>query len=76
MPQAFEKLDFQLQVMRRHFLDDPDALNTWDEYENDVRYAYRHNLLQTLSSPLSIPVSIPHTLYLFMFNSRAGDGSP
>ncbi|XP_047062649.1 uncharacterized protein LOC124670186 isoform X2 [Lolium rigidum] len=57
MPQAFEKLDFQLQVMRRHFLDDPDALNTWDEYENDVRYAYRHNLLQTLSSPLSIPNS-------------------
>lgn len=57
MPQAFEKLDVQLQAMRHHFLDDPDSLNTWDEYENDVRYAYRHNLRQTLLSPVSIPNS-------------------
>lgn len=68
MPQAFEKLDLQLQTMRRHFLNDPEALKKWDAYENDVRYAYTRNLQQTLLSPLFIPNSV---LYEQLMKRRA-----
>lgn len=68
MPQALEKLNVQLQTMRRHFVDDPVALKKWDAYENDVRYAYTRNLQQTLLSPLFISNSV---LYEQLMKRRA-----
>lgn len=68
MPQALEKLNSQLQITRGHFIDDPDALRIWDVYENDVRYAFAHNLKGTLMSPLSLPNSV---LYEQLMNRKA-----
>ena len=57
MPQVVEDLDVLLRRLRPHFVDDPDTLKKWEEYEKDVRYAFTHSLRGTLISPVCIPVS-------------------
>lgn len=72
MPQALNELQIQLQMMRHHFLDDPKSLKKWDEYERNVYHAFEWNLQSSLASPQLTPVSLPHTLPLFLVNSIQG----
>ena len=66
MPQLLEKVDIGLKKMRRHFVNDPEALKHWDNYEENVRYAFRNHLSRTLMWPACLPVSSPiHLLYFF-----------
>lgn len=58
MPQALDKLKICSEKMRNHFLDDPDALEEWEDYENDVYDSFENNLQHSLSSPLNLPVSL------------------
>ncbi|KAK3127975.1 hypothetical protein QOZ80_7AG0580890 [Eleusine coracana subsp. coracana] len=52
MPQALHKLKICSEKTRRHFLDDPDALEEWDEYVNDVYDSFENHLQHSLSLPL------------------------
>ncbi|VAH39943.1 hypothetical protein VPH35_025470 [Triticum aestivum] len=60
MPQLLDKVDIGLKKMRRHFVNDPDALKHWDGYEENVRYAFRNQLSRTLMWPTCLPNSVAY----------------
>uniref|UniRef100_M8BAE1 Uncharacterized protein n=1 Tax=Aegilops tauschii TaxID=37682 RepID=M8BAE1_AEGTA len=60
MPQLLEKVDIGLKKMRRHFVNDPEALKHWDNYEENVRYAFRNHLSRTLMWPACLPNSVAY----------------
>jgi hypothetical protein len=61
MPEVLRKIKIMTQRMRTHFVDDPRDLKSWEKYEENVLYAFGHNLPFTLGTPLMTPVSLPHT---------------
>jgi hypothetical protein len=65
MPQMLERLDVLLQMTRPHFLDDPKTLQKWDDYAGDVCHTFKNNLRTTLMAPVSIPVSLLSTVYVY-----------
>ncbi|CAN6297247.1 unnamed protein product [Urochloa humidicola] len=50
MPQALHKLKVESEKVRHHFSDDPEALEKWDEYIDDINYAFSSKLTYSLSS--------------------------
>lgn len=61
-PELMRKIRGLTQRMRKHFQDDVEGLKMWDDYEENVLYAYERNLQTSLSRPVMTPVSLPHTL--------------
>ncbi|RLN39562.1 uncharacterized protein C2845_PM01G24420 [Panicum miliaceum] len=50
IPQALHKLKVESEKVRHHFSDDPEALEKWDEYMDDINYAFSSKLTHSLSS--------------------------
>lgn len=48
--EALHKVQIEAEKVQCHFYDDPDALQVWNEYMDDVRCAASRNLVYTLSS--------------------------
>ncbi|KAK3128073.1 hypothetical protein QOZ80_7AG0582220 [Eleusine coracana subsp. coracana] len=48
--EALQKVQVEAEKVQCHFYDDPDALEVWNEYMDDVRCAASRNLVYTLSS--------------------------
>ncbi|XP_066347527.1 uncharacterized protein [Miscanthus floridulus] len=44
MPEVLHKIKIMTQRMRTQFVDDPQGLKGWEEYEKNVLYAFGRNL--------------------------------
>lgn len=63
MPQALHKLKVESEKVRLHFSDDPEALERWDEYMDDINYAFSRKLTYFLSSRTQVS---PQHSFLFV----------